>query len=46
MNCRTTPSVNFRTKLGFRQHDPIVTQKQSVLTKNMTVFAAEQIILQ
>ena len=30
MNCRTTPAVNFRTKLGFRQHDPIMTQEQSV----------------
>ena len=44
--CRTTPAVNFRTKLGFRQHDHIKTQEQSVLTKIMTVFAAEEIILQ
>ena len=46
MYCRTTPAVNFRTKLGFTQHDPIMTQKQSVLTKIITVFAAEEIILQ
>ena len=46
MGFRTTPAVNFRTKLGFRQHDPIMTQKQSVLTKIMTVIAAEKIILQ
>ena len=46
MDCRTTPAVNFRTKLGFRQHDPILTQEQLVLTKIMTVFAAEEIILQ
>ena len=38
MDCRTTPAVNFRTKLGFRQHDPIMTQEQSVMTKIMTVF--------
>ena len=25
MDCRTTPVVNFRTKLGFRQYDPIMT---------------------
>ena len=46
MDCRTTPAVNFRTKLGFKQHDPIMTREQSVLTKTMTVFAAEEIILQ
>ena len=46
MDCRATPAVNFRTKLGFRQHDPIMIQEQSVLTKIMTVFAAEEIILQ
>ena len=46
MDCRTTPVVNFRTKLGFGQRDPIMTQEQSVLTKIMTVFAAEEIILQ
>ena len=31
MDCRTTPAVNFRTKLGFSQHDPIMTQEQSIL---------------
>ena len=42
MDYRTTPAVNFRTKLGFRQHDLIMTQEEeSVLTKIMTVFAAE-----
>ena len=44
--CRTTPSVNFKTKLGFNQHDPIMTQEQSVLSKIVTLFAAEEIILQ
>ena len=37
------PAVKFRTKLGFNQHDPIMTQEQSVLSKIMTVFAAEEI---
>ena len=25
MDCRTTPAINLRTKLGFNQHDPIMT---------------------
>ena len=28
MDCRTTPAVNFKTRLGFNQHDPIITQEQ------------------
>ena len=46
MDCRTTPAVNFRTKVGFNQHDPIMTQEQSILSKIMTLFASEEIILQ
>ena len=46
MDCRTTPAVNFKTKLGFGQHDPIMTQEQSILSKIVTLFAAEKIILQ
>ena len=46
MDCRTTPAVNFRTKLEFMQHDPIMTQEQSILSKILTFFAAEKIILQ
>ena len=46
MNCRTTAAVNFETRLGFSQHDPIMTQENSVLSKIVTVFAAEEIILQ
>ena len=46
MDCRTTPEANCRTKLGFRKHDPIMTQEKSVRTKIMTVFAAEEIFLQ
>ena len=46
MDCKTTSAVNFRPKLGFSQHDPIMTQEQSILTKIVTVFAAEEIILQ
>ena len=46
MDCRTTAAVNFKTRLGFSQHDPIMTQEQSVLSKIVKVFAAEEIIMQ
>ena len=46
MDRRTTPAVNFKTKLGFNQHDPIMTQVQSILSKILTLFANEEIILQ
>ena len=46
MDCRTTPAVNFKTKLGFNQHGPIMTQEQSILSNILTLFAAEEIILQ
>ena len=46
MDYRTTPAVNFTTKLRFNQHHPIMTQEQSILSKMLTLFAAEKIILQ
>ena len=46
MDWRTTLPVNFRTRLGFNQHDPIMTQEQSILSEIVTVFAVEDIILQ
>ena len=42
MECRKTPAVSFKTKSGFRHHDPIMTQEQSILTKIMKVFPAEK----
>ena len=33
MDCRTTPSINFKNRLGFKIQDPIMTQEQSILTK-------------
>ena len=45
MDCRTTPAVTFRTKLGLSQLDPIITQEQSILSKIVTIFAAEEIML-
>ena len=38
MDCRTTPAVNFNTKLGFNQYDLIMTQEQSVLSKIKAIF--------
>ena len=46
MDCRTTPAVNFNTRPGFSQHDPTMTQEQSILSKIVTLFLAEEIILQ
>ena len=46
MDCRTTPAVNFKTKFGFRQHDPIMTQEHSIFPKIVTLFEAKEIILQ
>ena len=45
-DCRTTPPINFRTRLGFSQHDPIMTQQQLATAEVMTVFLAEEIRLQ
>ena len=46
MDCRPTPAVTFKTKLGFNQHDLIMTQEQSILSKIVTLVATEEIILQ
>ena len=41
------PTANeFKTKLGFRQHDIIMRKEQSVLTKIIKLFAKEEILLQ
>ena len=46
MYCRTVQAVKFRKELGFNQHDPIMTQEQSVLTKLDTYFKTEEKIFQ
>ena len=46
MDCRTTPAVEFRKRLGFKQHDPIMTQEQSILTKLGTYFKTEDELFQ
>ena len=38
MDCRTTLAHKFRTRLGFKQYDVILTKEQSVLTKIMSSF--------
>ena len=45
MDCITTPAVNLKTRLGFSQHDPIMTQEQPILSKIVTKCAAEEIML-
>ena len=39
-------AAEFKTKLGFNPYDPIMRQKQAVLTQIMKVFASEEILLQ
>ena len=46
MGCRTVQVVKFRKELGFNQHDPIMTQEQSVLTILDTYFKTEEKIFQ
>ena len=46
MDCRTIPVADFKTKLGFNQSDPIMTQEQSLLIEIKTIFSAKKIILQ
>ena len=46
IDCRTLTTVEFKTKLGFNQHDIIMTKEQSVLTKIMKVLATEKTLLQ
>ena len=41
MDCRITSAHKFRTRLGYKQYDVILTKKQSVLTKIMGSFEGE-----
>ena len=43
MDCRKTMAHKFRTRLGFKQDDAILTKKQSVLTKILSLFEGENI---
>ena len=42
MDCRTPTPSEFGSKLGFDQHDLIMTKGQSVLTKVLKIFAREK----
>ena len=41
MDCRATPAVKFRSRLGFKKYDPIMTQEQSILTNLDSYFKTE-----
>ena len=46
IDCRIPTAIEFKSKLGFKQHDIIMTKEQSVVTKIMKVLASEEILLQ
>ena len=46
MDCRITSAHKFRTRLGYKQYDVILTKKQSVLTKIMGSFEGENMLTQ
>ena len=46
MDSRAVSSVKFKSRLGFKYRDPIMTQQQSVLTKIREVFSTEEISFQ
>ena len=46
IECRTTPSVEFKTRLGFKQRNPIMTQEQSILAKLDTSSKTEDKLFQ
>ena len=41
MDCRTTSAHKFRTGLGFKQYDVILTKEQSMLTRIISSFEEE-----
>ena len=42
MDCRTSTAVEFKSKLGFKQHNIIMTKEQSVITNIMKVFCGKE----
>ena len=46
MDCRIPTEIEFRSKLGFNQHDIIMTKEKSVLTWIMKIFPSGKILLQ
>ena len=47
-SCRvsTPETIEFRSKLGFTQHDVILTKEQSMISKITKLFANQKILLQ
>ena len=41
MDCRAAPAHKFRARLGFKQYDVILAERQSALTKIMSSFKGE-----
>ena len=46
MDCRTPTAIQFRSKLGFNQHDLLMTKQKSILTRVVKIFTREKILLQ
>ena len=48
MSCRvsTPEAIEFRSKLGFTQHDIILTKEQSMMLKITKLFSNQKILLQ
>ena len=46
MDCRTPTTIEFKSKLGFKQLDIIMRKEQSVLIRIMKIFGSEKISLQ
>ena len=46
MDCRTPTATEFKSELGFKQHDIITRKEQSVLIRIMEIFGSEKISLQ
>ena len=48
MSCRvsTPEAIEFRSKLGFTQHDIILTKEQSMMLKITKLFPNQKILLQ
>ena len=43
LDCRTTSAQKFKTRLGFKQYDVILTKEESVLTKIISSFKGENL---
>ena len=44
MDCRVPKSIEFRCRLGFKQHDIILTKEQSRLIRIIKIFSNEELL--